>query len=153
MSRAAVVVVHGYSPPGQRLGRAGGRPAGGHVTLEGSELVRRVEAHLLAEQRAVLVGPAQRLALAPGTVQGDEEDPPRALSPRVLSGERLRLAGRPLVETQRQQRGQPCLAGVLAQLAQPRHLRLRPPLVGELGEGLALPLGQAASSASSAPTR
>jgi hypothetical protein len=127
----------------RRVGATAGRlRVGGHRPFQGDELGRRVEAEVLAQPGAVAARGPQRIALAAGSVQGEEHRPPGLLAPRMLDGECLGVAGRPLVETEGQQRGEALLAGVQAQLGQPRHLGEEPRLVGELGERLAAPLGQ-----------
>ena len=72
-------------------------------------------------------------------MQAEHQRPPRPLAARMVRGDGSGLAHCRLAATQPQQSLGVGLAGMQAQLLQPRRLPLRPPLPSELRERVALP--------------
>ena len=114
----------------------------GDGVLEGGEVLGGVEARLVAQQGPVLARRAQRVALAAAAVQPEHQRPPRPLPARMLGSDGAGLAHRRLAATRLQEGLGVGLAGVQAQLLQPRRLPLRPPFVTELRERVAPPEAQ-----------
>ena len=89
-------------------------------------------AELLDQQRPRAAQDRERVALAAGAVQGEREQAPGVLAPRVLGDVRVRSGTASAARPEREPRSAPPLDRLQPQLGQPGALGARPGRVGEV---------------------
>jgi hypothetical protein len=115
------------------------RGLGENVTLKTLQCCAGVDAQLVSQPRPGGPQHRQRLGLAPGSVQPEDQQLTSVFPERMGRHVGLQLGHRDFISPQSQQRSTPPLEHRQRQLLQPRHLRYHPCCITHLGVGLPTP--------------
>jgi hypothetical protein len=115
--------------------------------LERSQLLARIQAEALGQERASSVVRRERLDLALGVVEREHELAPQALAERLLGNETLELGDERSVTAERQLGIDPFFEGDEAKIVQPTGLVLDDASATGVCEGRAVPQGKGGSQA------
>ena len=103
---------------------------------------RRDQAQVPRQQRAELIGPTQRLTLAPGAVEGHHQQPPVALAQGVEVHQRLELGHHRGRVTGLDPGFGPSVGGHQPELVEPQRLAVHLGKIGTAPEGGSAPQGE-----------